>query len=102
MTVITPCGSHTIVFSNTAHLIIYSYFSAMCFVTTGTCVYVYLNPEEHVAQNPKLPYWKNRTKPYPWKECSDCGFLDMPCWIECRKENKAKEDAAKGVTNEGH
>lgn len=74
----------------------------MTVLTAATCLYVYIFPEEHEHQRTDLPYWHHRVKPFPWKECSNCGLLEMPCWIECRKANKEKEDAAAGHAKAAH
>jgi hypothetical protein len=76
--------------------------AGMTIVTAATCAYVYVFPEEHVDQRTDLPYLKCKTKPFPWKECSDCGLLEMPCWIKCRRANQEKEDASKGTPAGAH
>ena len=65
--------------------------------TALTCLYVYINPEIHVDQRTDLAYLKCKSKPFPWKECSECGLLEMPCWIACKQAKKDKEDAAKAA-----
>ena len=44
----------------------------------------------HSHDHPRtdLPYMRIRTKPYPWRECSDCNILDYKCWEDCRAAKK--------------
>lgn len=80
-----------------------SFLTSVMVVTTAlTCAYVYINPEEHVDQRTDLAYLKCKSKPFPWKECSDCGLLEMPCWIACKKAKREKEEAAKAAASSAH
>lgn len=38
-----------------------------------------------------LPFMKIRNRPFPWKECPDCEFINIECWRVCRG-GEPKED----------
>lgn len=45
----------------------------------------------HDHQRDGLPYMKIRTRPFPWKECSDCEFFNSDCWKKCRGGDAGEE-----------
>ena len=62
------------------HLVMYGF----CFVV-GAYNY-FAHEHEHMRKD--MPYLRMRSKPFPWKECSDCDIFDGACWDECRGKGK--------------